>query len=230
MKYHSPASRKFLVSLREVGTLTSLSYPNEKTSKHREINESISRASILLLCSHIESFFEDAIVDILDFHQRNQTPMKMLSPKLKFIQTMRKPISEKLSYDKRWKILEEISKSNFVNDNNHCQPGIFNTELHLKGFASPGSEAVENLFDGIGISKVWDRIENQFGSATLKRSLDGFVARRNNITHGASSDKPTLSDVKIYIRDMCTIVRMFELVITDYLTNDFNVSSPWETS
>jgi RiboL-PSP-HEPN len=230
MKYSAPAARKFLVSLREVGTLTSLSYRNEKKPKHREVNESISRAAILLLCSHIESFFEDAIVDILDFHQRNQTPMNILPSKLKFIQTMRKPISDSLSYERRWRILEEISKSYFVDENNRCQPGVFKAELHLKGFASPGSEAVESLFDGVGIAKIWNRVENQSGSTTLKRSLDGFVARRNNITHGASSDKPTLSDVKIYIRDMCTIVKIFDRVITNYLVDDFQVSSPWGTS
>lgn len=229
MKYHSPASRKFLFSLREVGTLTSISYQNEKTSKQREINESISRASILLLCSHIESFLEDSIVDILDFHQRNQTPMTMLPTKLKFIQTMRKPLSDSLSYEKRWQILEEIGKSHFVDDNQNCKPGIFNTELDLKGFASPGSGEVERLFDDIGITKIWDRVQTQAASSNLKRSLDGFVARRNNITHGASSDKPAIEDVKVYIRDMCKIVLYFDLVITDYLVNDFDVSYPWET-
>jgi hypothetical protein len=223
----SPALLKFFNNLREVGTLISLSKSKEITAKSREINECLSRASILLLCSHIESFFEDLIVDIIEFHEQNQTSIAMLPLKLKVIQTVRKPLSDSLSSEKKWKIIESISQSLFTDDTNNCQLGMFDAALHLKGFASPGSRAVENLFDGIGIPTIWSPVEQKTTNTNLRRSLDAFISRRNSITHGASADKPTNADVKIYICDLCEIVRIFDSIVSEYLINNFNVEDPW---
>jgi RiboL-PSP-HEPN len=227
MKPHSPAMENFFNNLKEVGTLISISKLNALTSKERRINECLSRSSMLLLCSHVESFFEDLIVDTIDFHERNQTLVSILPVKLKSIQTLRKPILDSLSAEKKWNIIQDISQSSFVDDTQVCKQGMFNAELHLKGFASPGSEAVENLFDGIGISKIWDLVEQKDSSVNLKRSLNVFISRRNGITHGASSDKPTIEDVKIYVCDVCEIVRTFNLIVTKYLIDNFDNNDPW---
>jgi RiboL-PSP-HEPN len=223
----SPALLNFFGNLREVGTLISLSKSKEVTAKSREINECLSRASTLLLCSHIESFFEDLIVDIIDFHENNQTAVMMLPIKLRVIQTVRKPLSDSLSPEKKWKIIESISQNLFTDDTNKCQLGMFDAALHLKGFASPGSGAVENLFDGIGMSNIWSLVEQINTNTNSRRSLDAFVSRRNSITHGASADKPTIADVKIYIYDLCEIVRIFDSIVGRYLADDFNIKDPW---
>jgi hypothetical protein len=223
----SPALLKFFNNLREVGTLISLSKSKEVTAKSREINECLSRASTLLLCSHIESFFEDLIVDIIEFHEKNQTTIAMLPLKLKVIQTVRKPLLESLSTEKKWKIIEGISQSLFADDTNKCQLGLFDPALHLKGFASPGSGAIENLFDGIGIHNIWSIVEQKTTNTSLRRSLDAFVSRRNSITHGASADKPTIEDVRIYICDLCEIVRIFDSIVDRHLIDNFNIKDPW---
>lgn len=228
MKYRSPALIKFWINLRKVGVLVSLSKEDESSSKQREINECLSRASILLLCSHIESFFEDSIVDILTFHEYNQTSMIMLPDRLKVIQTLRKPITDNLGADKRWKIIETISQSVFADMNNKCHQGVFEVNLHLKGFASPGSDNVDDLFKGIGINDVWKLVENKVNSNRLKINLNAFVNRRNNITHGSAADKPTMENVRNYVRDVCSIVVMFNEIVTEYLIHNFNVREPWE--
>jgi hypothetical protein len=151
----------------------------------------------------------------------------MLPVKLKVIQTIRKPLSDSLSPEKKWKIIENISQSLFTDDTKKSQPGMFDAALHLKGFASPGSGAVENLFDGIGIPNIWSLVEQKTTNTSLKRSLDAFVSRRNSITHGASADKPTIADVKIYICDLCEIVRIFDSIVDRYLTDNFNIKDPW---
>jgi hypothetical protein len=230
MNYRSPALLKFFDNLKEVGTLLSMSKLNVLTSRDREINESLSRASILLLCSHIESFFEDLVCDILVCHEYNQTPIARLPMKLKTIQTLRKPLLDSLSSEKKWRIIQSISESDFTDETEICKQGIFNAELHLKGFASPGSAALESLFDGIGISRVWNLVEQQDSSVNWKISLDGFISRRNGITHGASSDKPTIEDVKTYVRDLCQIVRIFNLIASQYLVNEFEITDPWQIS
>jgi RiboL-PSP-HEPN len=227
-KYRSPALLKFWINLREVGTLISLSYINETTPKQRDINECLSRASMLLLCSHIESFFEGLIVDILSFHENNQTPVSMLPTPLKVTQILSKPLSDSLSPEKKWKILEEISQNLLANENQKCRQGVFQEKLHLNGFASPGSSNVENLFKGIGIFSIWSLVEQKAGNENSKIRLNVFVSRRNNITHGSSDDKPTIGDVKNYIRDMCLIAKIFNSIATEYLINNFNAEDPWK--
>ncbi len=227
MKYRSPALIKFWVNLREVGVLSSLSKKDESSSKQREINECLSRASILLLCSHIESFFEDLVIDILTFHEYNQTSMSMLPDRLKVIQTLRKPITDNLGSDKKWKIIENISRSPFADTNNKCYQGIFDLNLHLKGFASPGSDNIEYLFNGIGINDIWKIVENRTNITRLKKNLDDFVNRRNNITHGSAADKPKMENVHNYVCDICAIVIIFNATVTEYLVNNFNVQPPW---
>lgn len=227
-KHRSPALRKFWTNLREVGTIISLSYTKECKPKQREINECLSRASMLLLCSHIESFFEGLIVDILSFHENNKTPVNMLPIPLKVIQTLNKPLLDSLIPEKKWEILESISQNLLTDESQQCRQGIFNEKLHLDGFASPGSRNVENLFKGIGVYDIWDTVEQKIGTTNSKKNLDAFVRRRNNITHGASRDKPTIEDITTYIRDMCLIVKVFNSIVTEYLMNDFSVDNPWE--
>ncbi|WP_009632054.1 MAE_28990/MAE_18760 family HEPN-like nuclease [Synechocystis sp. PCC 7509] len=204
-----------------------MSKENDSSSKQREINECLSRASILLLCSHIESFFEDLILDILTFHEYNQTSISMLPDRLKVIQTLRKPITDNLGFDKKWKIIESMIQSPFANTNNKCYQGIFNLELHLKGFASPGSKNVDDLFKSIGINDVWNLVENKDTTMRSKNNLDAFINRRNNITHGSAADKPTMGNVRNYVRDVCAIALIFNAVVTEYIVNNFNVQNPW---
>jgi RiboL-PSP-HEPN len=227
MNLSSRALVKFFDNLKEVGTLISMSKLNVLTARDRSINECISRAALLLLCSHIESFFEDLIVDIINFHERSRTSISKLPVKLKSIQTLRKPIIDSFSLEKKWKIIKNISQSSFINDDGVCDEGMFDVELHLKGFASPGSESVESLFDGIGIAKIWSLVEAKKSSVNLRRSLDAFINRRNNITHGASSDKPTIEDIKSCVRDICDIVRIFNSIVAEYLADNFNIEEPW---
>jgi RiboL-PSP-HEPN len=227
MSRSSPALVKFFDNLKEVGTLISMSKLNVLTARDRIINECISRSVLLLLCSHVESFFEDLIVDIINFHELSHTSISKLPVKLKSIQTLRKPIIDSFSLEKKWKIIKNISQSSFVDDDGVCDEGLFDAELHLKGFASPGSVSVESLFDGVGIVQIWSLVETKNSSINLRRSLDAFISRRNNITHGASSDKPTIEDVKSYVRDICEIVRIFSSIVTEYLIDTFNVEDPW---
>jgi RiboL-PSP-HEPN len=226
-RYRSPALIKFWISLKEVGVLVSLHKPGTITTRQTEINESLARSCILLLCSHIESFFEDSIVDILTFHEYNNTPMNNLPDRLKVVQTLRKPLTDSLSSDKKWKIIESISQSPFTDISNKCAQGTFDASLHLKGFASPSKVNISDLFKGIGVEDIWKSIENKVGTKRFEINFNNFVNRRNNITHGSAADKPTIENVRDYIKDLCAIVIVVNDIVTEYLSNDFNVENPW---
>jgi RiboL-PSP-HEPN len=222
----SPALKDFWVNLKEVGTIMSLFEVNETAIKKKPVNESLSRAALVLLCSHVENFFESLIIDILTFHESNQTSISQLPERLRVTQILKSPdlLDKPYSGDK-WKLMDKIRASKFIHDNRKCTSGDFDSEICVKGFASPGSKEIENLFRGVGIENVWG-----FNAMQLKNSINAFVARRNGIAHGSSSDKPTPSDIKGFVNDICKLVRHFNKIVAEYLIREFNPSHLWGIS
>ena len=230
MKYsiRAPALKKLWFDLKEVGTLISLREVTESKPKQRKVNESLSRASLLLLCSCMEGFFERLVEDILQFHEFNETSVAALPRHLRVIQVCnRGTISDSATIENKWKFIRQVSISQLSDDSQNCTSGVFLAELHTKGFASPGSNDVNKLFQSIGIEDVWGLVEKRTGSVTLKRSLNSLVFRRNNIAHGNLADKLTLSDFKVTVRDMCSLARLFNDVTVQYLMDEFNTTHLW---
>jgi RiboL-PSP-HEPN len=224
----SPALKDFWVSLREVGTIMSLFEVNETAVKKKPINESLSRAALVLLCSHVENFFESLIIDILTFHEFNQTSISQLPERLRVTQILKSPdLLDKPYSGNKWKLIDKIRGSKFMNDHEKCTSGDFDSELCIKGFASPGSKEIENLFKGVGIEDVWISGTQGSSAMQLKNSINAFVARRNGIAHGSSSDKPTPSDIKGFVKDICKLVRHFNKIAAEYLIHEFSPSSLW---
>jgi RiboL-PSP-HEPN len=224
----SPALKSFWMNLKEVGTIMSLFIVDEFSPKQNLINESLARSSLVLLCSYVENFFESLVVDILGFHEFNQTAMKQLPEKLRVTQILQSTelLDKPYSGDK-WKLMNKIRTSKFIDDRERCSSGDFRVELVTKGFASPGSRETEDLFKGIGIEDIWKSSIGCYDSNQVKRSLDAFISRRNNIAHGSSADRPTPSDIQGFVRDVCKLVRYFNLVVTEYLIHVFNPPALW---
>jgi RiboL-PSP-HEPN len=224
----SPALKDFWTNLKEVGTLISLCEMRENKPIHRIRNESLCRSSLVLLCSHMESFFESLIVDILQFHESNQTPVTKLPDQLRVSQVW-KDFSTMASANSGKKLEYLIAiKDNILVDNLQvCVSGSFDSDLNTKGFASPGSKEVEKLFNTVGIERIWDVVKTKTGNETLKNSLNGFVLRRHNIAHGNSGDRPAINDVTSKIKDMCRLVRVFDEIVFEYLTDNFEAEELW---
>ena len=64
----------------------------------------------------------------------------------------------------------------------------------------------------------------------MENFFDAFVHRRNSITHGNLSNRPTINNVKKFIIDTCEIVRFFNEMVSEYLIKDFGVVDPWQLS
>jgi hypothetical protein len=224
----SPALKDFWVSLKEVGTIMSLFEVNETAIKKKPVNESLSRAALLLLCSHVENFFESLIIDILAFHEFNQTSIGKLPERLRVTQILRSTdLLDKPYPGDKWKLMDKIRGSKFINDHEKCASGDFDSELCIKGFASPGSKEIENLFRGVGIENIWSSDAQGSNAMQLRSSIDAFVNRRNGIAHGSSSDKPTPSDITGFVKDVCKLVKHFNKIVAEYLIDEFNPSSLW---
>jgi RiboL-PSP-HEPN len=227
-EFRSPALKNFWVNLKEVGTIMSLFEVNETVIQKKPVNESLSRAALVLLCSHVENFFESLIIDVLAFHESNQTSISQLPERLRATQILKSSdLLDKPYSGNKWKLIDKIRGSKFMNDDEKCTSGDFDSELCIKGFASPGSKEIENLFKGVGITDVWSSGTPCSSAMQLKNSINAFVARRNGIAHGSSSDKPTPSDIKGFVKDICKLVRHFNEIVVEYLIGKFSPSSLW---
>jgi RiboL-PSP-HEPN len=225
-KARSPALKDFWVNLKEVGTLMALCETVENTPRLRRSNESLARAPLVLLCSHLENFFETLVIDILQFHESNQTSIAELPDQLRLLQVCQ-GLTMSDDPQKKWLFICKLHQSPFSEDSQFCTEGVFKSEFHLKGFASPGSKEIERLLRTVGVESIWKSIEARTGSLILKSSLDSFVNRRNNVAHGNSSDKPTINDVKSTIKDMCQLVRICNVVVEEYLVSEFKTQELW---
>ncbi|MBK1986224.1 hypothetical protein A0J48_001430 [Sphaerospermopsis aphanizomenoides BCCUSP55] len=232
----SPALKDFWQRLHEVSSLLNLcnkvtirgNSNQPPTGRQLTVEESICRASLLLLCSHMEGFFEKLIEDILQFHEINQTRISELPVNLRVIQIWKDPEGLKNApSQKKLNHIKDISVNIFVDDNQLCKGGSFNLDLHIKGFASPGSGEVEKLFRSVGIDNIWNLVEQKAGTSILKSSLDNVVGKRHPIAHGNAGVKPTPRDVTIYIKDMCKLAIVFNIIVTEYICINFNQQDPW---
>jgi hypothetical protein len=224
----SPALKNFQVNLEEVKIIMSLFAIDTGDLRIRLVNESLCRAALVLLCSHVENFFETLITDILVFHEVNETPIDKLPEKLKVSQVLK--ISDSLSFSypgDKWKLIQTVRDNKFANNAEKCSSGDFDQDIQIKGFASPGSKEVELLFSNVGITKVWEIIENKSSSGRLKFALNGFVNRRHNIAHGNAGDKPTTDDIRSTIADIDNLVGVFNLIIVEYLLENFEPHYIW---
>jgi hypothetical protein len=224
----SPALKNFQFNLEEVKIIMSLFAIDTGDLRIRLVNESLCRAALVLLCSHVENFFETLITDILVFHEVNETPIDKLPEKLKVSQVLK--ISDSLSFSypgDKWKLIQTVRDNKFANNAEKCSSGDFDQDIQIKGFASPGSKEVELLFNNVGITKVWEMIENKSSSGRLKFALNGFVNRRHNIAHGNAGDKPTPEDIEANVMDMDSLVNIFNLIVVEYLLKNFEPRYIW---
>jgi hypothetical protein len=224
----SPALKRFYINLREVGIMMPLFRTNKVAIDKTTLDESLARAALLLLCSHVENFFESLIENILEFHEYNETPINQLPEKLKIIQLLKPSELLDMSYPgNKWKLIQKVCGSKFTDDAQKCAIGDFNLVAQVKGFASPGSEEVENLFKNVGLDNVWQIIEIKAGSDKLRLSLNSFISRRHSIAHGNSADRPTPADIQNIVANTCNLLQHFNLIVVEYLLHNFNPARLW---
>jgi hypothetical protein len=199
----------------------------------RQQNEALCRGAVVLLCSHMEGYFEDLSRDILDFHERNQTPLKNLPISLRVGETLRmsaKEFADKICSKepkRRWELLCTVPCSRFISDDVRCETGMFDPDLHVKGFATPGSKETESLLEYFGFNDLWDEVLRRHGNSGLKISLDAIVSRRLPIAHGDSSAKATKEDVCGYVENMDRLAQVVEKFVAESLSRNYSNQTSW---
>lgn len=229
----SPAFKNFEEGIKEVNTLLQMCLPvDEKVddlSEQRRITSALCRAAIVLLCSHMEGYFENIVESFLQFHECNNTPHVNLPLSFKVLHLWKYiEVSERVDNETKWHAIQALKSSYIADESGRCVKGTFNLEVVTRGFSSPGSKEVEKLLKTIGIEHIWERIEERSGSRVLQGSLNALVNRRHPIAHGDSSAIATPHDVALYVEDMTNLARICDGVIGDQIALHNSEIRPWD--
>jgi hypothetical protein len=229
----SPALRLFRERAGEVALLLALCSPEDadlpERMKSRKQDAALCRSALVLLCSHMEGFFEDLVSACLEFHERNGTLAGELPLRLRVVQIWRsREPPDGASDECIWRMIEGVRDAPLANDSTVCRCGLLDSELHVHGFATPGSKEVDKLFASAGILDVWSAIaEENTDVARVKTNLDAMVHRRHPVAHGDAGVAPTRGDIESYLSDMIVLAEHFDSAVEKRLIASHPTRTPW---
>ena len=217
----SKSREKFEERIQEIELLQTLSTPTLKENEdERKKSNSINRACLVLLCSHVEGYLEDRLAEFLDTLKENIVDCKLIPPiiKVKICKQDLAMLENKdtnvlieripIFIEKYWEIWcsDDVMKpDNFP---------IINYDDWKIG--NPGSTKLEQALKGIGIDDIWGKINFHEENRILKGDLDGLVDRRNNIAHGHLESSATSNDVRRYIDTMTQLINEIDKIISEH--------------
>ena len=109
-------------------------------------DEALLRGAHVLLCSHLEGYFEDLISDLVDAYDKLTTQVSLLPEELRARQVMGAPSKWELKDPtKRWESVQAWASHPLVRAAAVKSPGCMESELHTDGFSNPGTGEIEEF-------------------------------------------------------------------------------------
>lgn len=233
----SPALRLLDQRLEEVMALIGMCPPPDSDLGSRDENRrkerALCRAALVLLCSHMEGFFEDLIEDVLSFHATNRTTILMLPAALRVRQSeghVRILAERSNDGEKRWRVIQQFRSEPLFDDTGQCMTGLLDATLHTHGFASPGSTELDGLFRSVGFAFLWTEIQSRPRGTRgdlLKGALDAVVLRRHDVAHGDAGAVITPGDLGSYVDSMRELAERTDVVVGEWLEATHACKNPW---
>jgi len=177
--------------------------------QNRKKSSVLKRASIVLLCSHLEGYFEDLILEFVDKLCKSNITMDRIPGKLKVAQIKKDLASHNNKEDLVKKLF--INYSKLWEDTQIIRSGYLDGERITRNFADPGSKKVEDLFESIDL-RIWRYIPS-----ILKNDLDAIVKRRGDIAHGDLNSTVSFQDVNRYYNSALILARKINRKVERYL-------------
>ena len=230
MSTPSRALDRLVQRLDEVHTLVGLCTPEDAdlTARlaARQRDAALCRAALVLLCGHMEGFFEEFVEDIVGFHEHHQTPIKDVAVRLRMAQLSRLLRTATGNHEQAaWDAVQELRQATVADEAASCAPGTLDAELIIDGFAVPGSDEVEGLLASVGIDRVWEGLPSD--KLHLKKSLDALVHRRHPIAHGDASATATRGDLSDYSANMLELAKVLDERVARVLEAQHGATDPW---
>ncbi len=214
----SAALSKFSERLKEVELLLNLCSTPESPAEEQKAaapkDNAVLRATLVLLCSHIEGFFEDLIGEALFAYGKVANDIDQIPREIVSRQVIGSPERwDNCDMVKRWQIFDECVRHPLVIKDKGKIPSSIDPELHTKGFANPGTGEIDSLFKTIGFLNVWDSFAKIESNRVIKNCVDAIVNRRNQIAHGQMDSTVTRSDVESYMKNVRRLVEVMDCVV-----------------
>lgn len=229
----SPALAKFEERMREVERLLSLCSIDSIESGTREENlerdGSILRGALVLLCSHLEGFFEDLVSDFISAYNWLAKSIEQLPAELRATQVMGSPSKwDQKDPSKRWETVTSWAAHPLLQSDLILPLNCMDADIHVVGFSNPGTLEIEKLFKSIGILNVWDLFIKHEPDKVVKMSIDGIVNRRNQIAHGKLDASITLVDAGIYLDRTRKVASVFNTIVSEVLNVRLGIADCWQ--
>jgi len=228
----SLALSKFENRVLEVKRLLSLCTPEEadyrikKESASRD--EAILRGAHVLLCSHVEGYFEDLIADLIAAYDKLAGQVDMLPVELRAHQVIGPGAKWELKEPaKRWQAVQTWAAHPLLRADVAKAAGCLEASLHTDGFSNPGTTEIEWLFKTVGITDVWAAFKSIEPDQIYSKTVDVIVNRRNQIAHGKADATVTLADAVKYVQRAERVAEVFDSVVTTALNNQLKITDCW---
>lgn len=228
----SSALQKFSDRVLEVKRLLSLCTPEEADYKIMRENaprdEALLRGAHVLLCSHLEGFFEDLISDLVEVYDSLAEQVAILPEELRAHQVLGQPAKwDNKEPAKRWVVVQEWAAHPLVNEAAAKPPKCLEASLHVSGFSNPGTGEIEDLFKTVGIPEVWKVFRELEPDQIFEKSIDAIVNRRNQIAHGKADATITLADAHGYLRRAERVAEVFDLIVFAAVNHRLQTPDCW---
>jgi hypothetical protein len=182
----------------------------------RNLENAIHRASLVMLCSHVQGYIEDLVEEFLGDLRSNRLFSCNIPPELK-VALCKRDLLNLSNYDrnivmeripefiKRYEILwcstKELEPENF--------PEIIGRDWQI---GNPWPSTVDAYLKKIGIKDFWDNTNN-----IIYGDLSSLVDKINLIAHGHFEATATNDDIKRYIESMVNLVGLLDIAIEAHL-------------
>jgi|LGVF01.1.fsa_nt_gb hypothetical protein len=160
----SKSREKFEERIQEIEVLQQvLSTPNLKEDENeRKKSNSINRACLVLLCSHVEGYLEERLIEFLDTLKENTVNCKLIPPILK-VKLCKQDLARLENKDINV-LIERIPI--FIENYREiwCSDAVMKTDnfpiINYDDWkiGNPRSTKLEQALKGIGINDIWGKI------------------------------------------------------------------------
>lgn len=218
----SKSKERFDERLSEISLLRGMMPPStalkELTPSRRNLENAIRRASLVMLCVHVQGYVEDILEEFI-LNLRSQKAVSSKIPaELKV--ALCKPDLSALHNDDYNILMERIP--DFIRryetiwcSSKELPPDEF-PEFDKKDWetGNPWANTIDSYMKRIGIRGFWSE-KNRI----IKGDLDNLVVKRNLIAHGHLHATATDEDVTKYIESAKSLVELLDEQIEYHLNN-----------
>jgi RiboL-PSP-HEPN len=200
------------VRLNEVKRLKRVNPLRHDQSTDVATGNALNRASIVLLCAHLEGFLEDLVteaIDVLVDHGARIENLPLVFRALHAEQYLREIelIKDRNARAPKIEVMFKSESPLWSNGQVLLRPMVRSNAVCAE-LGNPGSREVRQFLELVGVNI--EQFLRDAGQSDLLGKINGLVTRRNQIAHGEVSASATTGDVDQYLQAVEDLGRLVD--------------------